>query len=157
LRSAISSDTPSTFEVHDEGIRLRVRPLNSHDLAAILDCPDLPTAQRLLAARCIVDVLHGDAPADMADVPEQTLERVSASLEAADPDSERRIDLRCTECAEHWMVDLDIALFLWSEIQSLTRGLMHEVHELAWAYGWAEHDILAMSDARRKHYLDLVR
>jgi hypothetical protein len=31
------------------------------------------------------------------------------------------------------------------------------VHELAWAYGWAESAILAMSQQRRAAYLERVR
>jgi hypothetical protein len=33
---------------------------------------------------------------------------------------------------------------------------LREVHTLAWAYGWREADILAMSPARRQFYIELV-
>jgi hypothetical protein len=33
---------------------------------------------------------------------------------------------------------------------------MRDVHQLASAYGWSEHDILTMSAGRRQLYLELV-
>ena len=35
--------------------------------------------------------------------------------------------------------------------------LLGEVHELASAYGWREHDVLALSPWRRQAYLQMVR
>jgi hypothetical protein len=33
---------------------------------------------------------------------------------------------------------------------------MHDIHTLALAYGWNEHDILELSDVRRAAYIDRV-
>ena len=55
-----------------------------------------------------------------------------------------------------WQLTLDIVSFLWSEISSLAKRHLREVHTLAWAYGWSEADILAMSPARRQFYLESV-
>jgi hypothetical protein len=38
----------------------------------------------------------------------------------------------------------------------LAKAYLNEVHMLAWAYGWREADILAMSSARRQFYLERV-
>jgi len=49
-----------------------------------------------------------------------------------------------------------LQLFLWTEITSQARRLLHEVHLLATTYGWHEADILAMSAIRRQYYLEMV-
>ena len=54
-------------------------------------------------------------------------------------------------------VALDPTEFLWEETRHAARRLLADVHELAWAYGWRESDIIGMSPARRAAYLGLVR
>ena len=46
--------------------------------------------------------------------------------------------------------------FLWDEVDVRARRLLDEVHALAGAYGWSEQRILALSEARRRAYLDRV-
>jgi hypothetical protein len=55
------------------------------------------------------------------------------------------------------MADLDIGRFLWFEVRNAAQRLLREVHELAYAYGWSESAILAMSFHRRQNYLAMVR
>ena len=52
---------------------------------------------------------------------------------------------------------MDILSFLWAEVDSLAKRLLCDVHILAWAYGWREKDILALSEFRRRYYLDCVQ
>jgi len=66
------------------------------------------------------------------------------------------LDLRCVACPHAWQLTLDIVRFLWAEVNALAKGYLNEVHMLAWAYGWREADILAMSSARRQFYLERV-
>ena len=73
-----------------------------------------------------------------------------------DPMAEIQIQLACPACTQHWPLILDIASFVWTEIATQAKRLLAEVHILARAYGWREADILAMSDRRRRHYLDMV-
>jgi len=39
----------------------------------------------------------------------------------------------------------------------MVRRLLVEVHALASAYGWSEQEILSLSDARRRLYLEMVQ
>ena len=45
---------------------------------------------------------------------------------------------------------------LWAELEAVARRLAMEVHTLASAYGWSESEILSLSDARRRLYLEMV-
>ena len=144
-------------DVTDGDLRLRVRPLNSHDLSVIADCGDITLARRVLAERCVVDVSNAGVPMLPCDLPDSALATVAAAMAAADPGSDHVLDLRCEACEERWPLALDIVMFVWQEIESVARRVLTEVHDLAWAYGWGEADILGMTDARRRHYLALVR
>ena len=55
-----------------------------------------------------------------------------------------------------WSAPLDVPAFVWAEVDAWTRRLLVEVHSLAAAYGWNEHEILALSPVRRLSYLELA-
>ena len=50
----------------------------------------------------------------------------------------------------------DVPAYLWEELDVRARRLLDEVHALARSYGWAEREILALSEVRRNAYLDRV-
>jgi hypothetical protein len=88
---------------------------------------------------------------------EEDVEAVGESLAAADPMAETRLSMHCPKCGRAWDETLDLAAFLWSEIEARARRLLMEVHTLASAYGWTEGDILSLSEPRRALYLEMVR
>jgi len=88
---------------------------------------------------------------------DEELEEIGESLAAADPLAEIRLTFDCAECGNRWEDSLDIVAFLWIEIENRARRLLLEVHTLAAAYGWAENEILTLSEPRRRLYLDMVR
>jgi|SRR5215469_984800 len=137
-------------------ISLKVRPPNSLDLSAVMGCADLAAARRMLAERCVVEAHSGTNPIAADALPEAALEQVAACLAKADPQAEVLIDLTCPSCGHGWQVIFDIESFLWAKVSALAKRLLHEVHLLAGAYGWAESDILAMSAVRRQFYLEMV-
>ena len=51
---------------------------------------------------------------------------------------------------------LDLLDCAWTVVEAHARRLLGEVHRLARAYGWREHDVLALGAARRAAYLELV-
>jgi hypothetical protein len=73
-----------------------------------------------------------------------------------DPQAEMLLDLSCPTCGHAWQAVFEIVTFLWTEIRVRARRLLREVDALARAYGWAEGDILAMSEARRGLYLQMA-
>src|SRR5262249_55645931 len=64
--------------------------------------------------------------------------------------------LRAPACGHGWQADLDVGAFVLAEVDAHAARLLGEVHGLAHAYGWSEADILALSTARRRRYLELA-
>jgi hypothetical protein len=52
---------------------------------------------------------------------------------------------------------LDIARYLWDELDDWAQDLLAEVDVLARHYAWSERDILSLTPIRRQFYLDLVQ
>lgn len=133
------------------GGRWRFRTPCSADLLAAAKAATVEGARATLIRRCLVD-----APAAGAEPPGDILAALPERMAEADPGAEILLDLLCPACGHHWRADLDVAAFFWTEVDSEARRLFRDVHVLAHTYGWREADILAMSPARRRIYLDMV-
>jgi hypothetical protein len=118
----------------------------SRDLARIADAAD---GARSLLDLCLV---AGDAAAWS----EEEIDAAGEQLAAADPLAEVRLDFKCPACGEAFDESLDLATFLWSELEGRAKRLLLDVHLLARAYGWSEAEVLALSPVRRKFYLEMV-
>ncbi|WP_246619212.1 hypothetical protein [Streptomyces javensis] len=117
-------------------------------------------ARRALIARCIVSVHRSGrpVPADRlpaAELPEPVQRRLAEAAERADPAADVTLNVACPECGEATRAELDIASYLWAELDHWARDLLLDVHLLATAYGWSEPQILALSPLRRRYYLEL--
>ncbi|MGV9847836.1 T4 family baseplate hub assembly chaperone [Streptomyces sp. NPDC003442] len=117
-------------------------------------------ARRALLARCIVSVHRSGRPvaADRlpaAELPEPVQRRLAEAAERADPAADVTLNVACPECGEATRAELDIASYLWAELDHWARDLLLDVHLLATAYGWSEPQILALSPLRRRYYLEL--
>jgi hypothetical protein len=110
-------------------------------------------AKRVLLRRCITAATHGDVPIDPAELPAEVVDTLERRMAAADEAGDIRLDVSCPQCSWHWQEAFDIAAFLWSELGAWAQRLLSDVHTLAWAYGWREEDIIAMSPWRRQWYL----
>ncbi|CAL9350299.1 hypothetical protein SUDANB106_00455 [Streptomyces sp. enrichment culture] len=128
------------------------------DAAAGQD-PDGASARALLVARCTVSAVRAGrpVPADRlpALLPETVLRRVAEAAERADPAADVTLRVSCPECGGTTRAELDIASYLWAELDAWARDLLLDVHLLAGAYGWTEPEILALSPLRRRYYLEL--
>ncbi|WP_327190343.1 hypothetical protein [Streptomyces xinghaiensis] len=116
-------------------------------------------ARRMLLARCIVSAVRNGEPVPgdrLPDaLPERVRRRIAEAAERADPAAEVTLHVTCPECGEATPAELDIASYLWTELDSWARDLLLDVHLLATAYGWSEPEILALSPLRRRYYLEL--
>lgn len=130
-----------------EGQTLDFRLPTSFDLAAIAGCHDVEEARDRLHERCIRGPLANDEPI-LAAAEREIAERAGAAA--------MTVDLECPACIHRWSLDFDIAAFFWEELRVRARRLLREVDALARRYGWSERDILALSDARRRDYLELA-
>lgn len=88
---------------------------------------------------------------------EDQLEEIGEKLAEADPLAEIALSFQCPACANTCSEAIDLPTFLWTEIEVLVRRLLYEIHTLASAYGWTEGEILALSDARRRSYIEMVQ
>ena len=122
------------------------RSPTSRDLEAAADAPDAAEAERVLLERCAGD----------AELSEEARRAVAAAMAEADPLAEVLVDLACPACEETFVADLDVAAFVWAEVRAAALRLLRDVDTLARAYGWTEAEVLALGDARRQAYLDLV-
>ena len=138
-----------------EGYAIRFRPPDSRDLAALAVCPDPATGRAELARRCLLAVEHDGVRCEQDDLPEAIIEELARQMQALDPQAEVLFDLTCPACDHRWQAIFDVVSFFWSEIAAGAKRLLREVHVLARAYGWRETEILAMSAARRRSYLEL--
>ncbi len=124
----------------------------SRDLASLAKETDPAIAVQRLLQRC-----SGDGKTGKSHWTEEEIETVGEVMAAADPLAEIRLGFDCPTCTTHFDEDLDLASFLWAEIEALARRRLFEVHLLASAYGWSQDEILQLSAARREFYLQMVR
>jgi hypothetical protein len=136
-------------ELTHAGRKLRLRPLNSLDLAAVAATSNAHEARLRLARRCLLD---GDA----VDLSDELVDAISERLSEIDQQAEVLLDLTCPICGQAWQRALDVEAYFWREISAEALRLLHQVHTLAHAYGWREADILAMSPTRRQAYVELA-
>jgi hypothetical protein len=150
----VTHEAPGEWTNGDLVIRFRVP--TSGDLLELQECENEEEARQRLLERCM---LEASRKAEAIDPAQLTAEEASAFAEhvgKTDPGAEIILNGICPHCGHQWESSLDIALFLWHELDTHVRHLLSEVHLLAWAYGWHERDILAMSSRRRQIYLDLL-
>jgi hypothetical protein len=147
---------PERWTLDHDGTRLTLQPLDSVAAAAAAACGDAEAAAAVLLERAVVEAERDGRPLDMATLSADLAEAVSTSLAATDARAELLLDLSCPVCRARWQRVLDVAGFVWEELAVRGERLLGEVHRLASAYGWSEDQILALSDARRAAYVEMV-
>jgi hypothetical protein len=150
----VQDATAAEGSVDWRGIRLRIRPATTRDQLSLTGMTDAAAMAGALLQRCAA---RSDAPAaESRDVPGDAADAVAAEMARLDPGADLRFTLTCPECGVTWSSIFDVVSFLWREIDAAARRLLADVHTLASAYGWSEGDILALSPARRRVYLQLA-
>jgi hypothetical protein len=108
-----------------------------------------------LLARCLVSAALDGTAVPGPELPAAVQRRIAEAAEAADPGADLVLDVACPECGRATRAELDIASYLWTELDAWARDVLLDVHLLATAYGWSEPEILALSPTRRRYYLEL--
>ena len=147
---------PRSVTVEIEGFEVEVRPADSRDLAAAAVRETVEEAHQALLERCVVRVAENGVPIEPANLTDGAAAEISRVLSELDPQANTELDLHCPRCHGEWRQAFDIGDYLWGEVTERARRLLHEVHTLAWAYGWSENEILGLSDGRRRVYLEQV-
>jgi hypothetical protein len=142
--------------VEADGFIVEWRPLDSADLAAAAEAGDAASAERALLSRCVLAATGPDGQVAACDLPEGVIDALERALLVADPLSEVLAGVVCPACGTEFVVDVDVAGFVWAELRARAGSLLREVHVLARAYGWTEDEVLALGDRRRAAYLELA-
>lgn len=166
----LAVDDVLVIDLDDEGVARRTevvigdvvveaRAPSHADLMAAGRCPDEVAAREVLISRCIERVVRrGDREQLATEVLDAAaVAVVGDAIAALDPQVEVTVALDCALCRHPWEPLLDIATFLWAEVDAAGNRLVDELHELASAYGWNEQEVLALSPARRRRYIERLR
>lgn len=147
--------TDEPLELRESGCEIRFRVPTAHDLADAAATGDVARARAVLLERCIASAsLDGQATAP-AKLPAAVVVAVAERMAEADPLADVRVALTCPACGHEWTAALDVAAWVWSEVEAWAHRTVLDVHSLASAYGWSEAEILALGP-RRELYLELV-
>jgi hypothetical protein len=150
-------DAATQFEWGDDSAyRVVFRLPSSADLRAGASQGSEQAARRALLERCLLVAERAGEPVSPGDLPDEVSARIEEAMAERDAQADTQLALTCPACEHAWQAPFDIADFLWREVAAQARNLANDVHTLALAYGWREADILALSDARRKMYLELL-
>lgn len=142
---------PVTVHTRGHHVQLSLpRPVDLEDLPG-----DVDAAARVLLTRCVVAASRGEVNVEPPRLPAAVVKAVDAALAAADPGASLELAASCPGCGAVTELVLDPAGLLWAEVDAWAWRVLAEVHALAEAYGWGEHDVLAMTPTRRQAYLHL--
>jgi hypothetical protein len=151
LRVAASEPRHEPQPLAIDGVRIAVRAVTVADVEACAGATTPEAAVQVLLTRCIEPVELADATLDTAH-----LEAIEQRMAGLDPQADLRIDLACPQCARGWSEPFDIGSFLTREMHAWAQRVLDEIHVIAAGYGWSESDILALSPARRRHYVERI-
>jgi hypothetical protein len=132
----------------------------TRDLASIAGEADAARATAQLLEACVVEAEHEFAShgsESRLSWSDSQIEAIGELMAEADPLAEILLHFDCPQCSCSFEKALDLAAFLWSELEGCAKRLLLDVHVLASAYGWGEAEILAMNPLRRTFYLEMVR
>jgi hypothetical protein len=139
-----------------DGYEIQFRVPDSVDLAYIAQFPDVETARLVLLGRCVLAARKDGRPVPPHEISEAVVEKLGQRMEELDPLSYVSLSIECARCSHQWLSLMDIGTFLWQEVARSAEKLLGDVHTLAMSYGWSEAEILAMSEARRRFYLEQI-
>jgi hypothetical protein len=143
--------------IESDGWRVTFRLPDSADVAAA--CEPGEGSGRAAAAildRCVVAASRDGEAVAVTAVPADVRDLVAARMADLDPGADLLVDLACPACGHVWSEAFDPAGFMLEEIDAYARRLLADVHTLARAYGWREHDVLALGAFRRRRYIELA-
>ncbi len=164
LETEAGALAPAPAEEDAEGVEsvilgswtARFRLPNSYDLAALEGQADPAEAHRSLLAGCLLEATSEGRQVEANGVPDELAQAIGRRMAELDPLAAPEVAVDCPECGHTWVAPLNLAVFVWTEVDAWARRTLHQVHELASAYSWTEETVLALSPARRARYLELV-
>lgn len=136
-------------DVNGQVLRFRLPTgADQEELAERQDLDDEAATSWLLRRLACGPRPAGNAAQALADA----AHAVEAALEQVSPAIVLRVQAACPDCGAPCEVELDPYRVLARQADEL----LLEVHRIAWHYHWPEADILALPQARRHRYLQLI-
>jgi hypothetical protein len=154
LTGPVATPPVGPFSLTHGGYHVEFRLPTYEDVLTVRG--DRRTGARLLAQALIASAEHDGAAVEIATVPDEVTTALEPVILAHDPLAQIELSLTCPGCGREWSETLDVVDFVWTEISTFAQRVITEVARLAYAFGWREADILAMSDHRRRRYLELL-
>ncbi len=140
--------------VQVDGWNVEFRLPTTADLIAV-ERTGADRARSELLARSVLRALRDGEEVTADELPAGVQQRIAQAVAEADPYADITVNVSCPECGHTTRAELDIASYLWAELDAWARATLLDVHLLATAYGWSEPEILALSPLRRRYYLEL--
>lgn len=153
VRAGDGAECPAEAAVMVAGYEVHFRLPSSADVAASVRRGE---ERRSLFERCLLKAHSTQGVTTPDRLPAEVVDAVAERMAQVDPQADVQLDIACPSCRHRWRQSFDIVSYFWSEIDAWARRLLREVHVLASAYGWTEHDILALSPTRRRFYLEMT-
>jgi hypothetical protein len=147
---------PGPVQVVVDEWQVAARAVDSNDLSAIAGLDDPEVAARQLVIQAVTACSRAGIACDPRTLPDPVIAAIDQALAAIDPLSSIEFTLDCPQCALTFPALFDPACHLAESIAVAARRLLSEVATLVRAFGWHEHDILAMSSKRRAVYFELA-
>jgi hypothetical protein len=145
---AVTEDPSGTHRVTVDGAVVRC-PTTEDLLVALASGQPSVT----LRERCVT----WPAGVDATTLDPAVRDRVGAAAEELAGASALAVRLSCPDCGGEVTAEVDPVALLADRVSDEVRDLLGDVAELAAAFGWSETEVLQLSDARRRAYLDLAR
>jgi hypothetical protein len=137
-------------------VRFRLPTAGDQEDAAEVARQDPEAAARWVLGRCVVGLARDGLALDVSALTQPVIDRIASAMEELDPQAIIEFDMTCPACGTAFSAQLDAGDFLLRELDQRADHLLREVHTLATAYHWSEDAILAMPQARRERYLELI-
>lgn len=131
------------------GRELAYRVPTMADIDAIGAAADLRLA---MLDRCAA----GAATVPAADLDAATLDAIEAAFDRVDPLASIVVESACSGCGAALAASVDLATFVATDLDRLHAALLRDVDTIAAAYGWSEHEIVALPAERRARYVAMI-
>jgi len=155
-----ANSTANEFDLDADDYTIRFRLPNSLDISAVssnsIEIQNENKIEQHLLSRCLLKVERLGVSCDVSQLPDSIIQELNQQFDTLDPQANIHIRLNCPECSHSWDVLIDIASFLWMEVNDWAQQMLQMVHKLAIGYGWSEREILNLSPVRRQLYLGML-
>lgn len=151
--SELGAQRQVEVDARDGRVTLTWRPPTPTDLVEVARAAD-PAAE--LTRRCVRVTTGAPGTVDPVTLDLRVLADIEQAMAAADPLAEVVVAVTCPACDTTFPADVDLAAFVWAEVEAGARKVLDDVDLLARTYGWSEPDVLALSETRRAAYVGLA-